>query len=279
MLTQPRLLARLSLFQKDPALFDPNETPDAKPDSEQAAFINDLKARRKFFGGAAYEASRTDEEKEAFQFALTETMDLWYSHQGTTVYMLTILPEGTLRTVGYDDSGWTTYERHSAEQIKKVWLRYAPWKLVLDLGAGEDAYEQAKGRNWPMDPDGFDVLVETKSFTNGADKEAVKKLFRKMSIGQLSGVTKLDFQGMSPPLVSDAAQLGRCLSLCKCLAVCSLNAVELTDEGGTTLFSILNTSASVPVKVLLLMHNKLGARAAIEIAAFLRASSQLEVLR
>ena len=53
--------------------------------------------------------------------------------------MLTKLPEGSERKVGYDDSGWTTYERCSAEQIKKVYLYDAKWKLVLDLGAGEGA--------------------------------------------------------------------------------------------------------------------------------------------
>eukprot|EP00966_Prymnesium_polylepis_P060846 1411252-Prymnesium_polylepis.1 len=46
-------------------------------------------------------------------------MDLWYAHQGTTVYMLTKLPEGSERKVGNEESGWTTYERCSAEQIKK----------------------------------------------------------------------------------------------------------------------------------------------------------------
>ena len=51
--------------------------------------------------------------------------------------MLTQLPEGTERTMpGYDGSGWPTYERRSAEQIKKFYLCEAKWKLVLDLGVG-----------------------------------------------------------------------------------------------------------------------------------------------
>ena len=61
--------------------------------------------------------------------------------------MLTKLPEGSERKVGYEDSGWTTYERCSAEQIKKVYLFHAKWKLVLDLGAGENA---ARQRRWPI---------------------------------------------------------------------------------------------------------------------------------
>ncbi len=47
--------------------------------------------------------------------------------------LLTTLPEGCARQVGYGDSGWTTYERCSAEQIKKFFLYYAKWKLVPAL--------------------------------------------------------------------------------------------------------------------------------------------------
>eukprot|EP00966_Prymnesium_polylepis_P041101 953838-Prymnesium_polylepis.1 len=66
-----------SIHQKDPALFDPSETPEAKPEGpEREAFVADLKAGRRFYGGAAYEASRSEEEKAAFRYALHETMDL-----------------------------------------------------------------------------------------------------------------------------------------------------------------------------------------------------------
>ena len=75
--------------------------------------------------------------------ALHETMDLWYAHQGTTVLLVTKLPEGSSRRVGYDDSGWTTYERCSAEQIKKFFMigGKCTWKLVLDLGVSEGEAE------------------------------------------------------------------------------------------------------------------------------------------
>merc|ERR1712110_45695 len=86
-----------AIHQKDPALFDETETPDAKPEAEREAFLEDLKAGRRFFGGDKYENSRSPQEKEAFRYALHKTMDLWYALQGTTVYMLTQLPEGTMR--------------------------------------------------------------------------------------------------------------------------------------------------------------------------------------
>ena len=221
-----------SLSQKDPSLW----TPACKKATSLTPAEEEERQR--------YEASRNPEENEGFRYALHETMDLWYAHQGTVVYMLTELPEGTTREVGYADSGWTTYERRSAEQIKKVYLYEAEWKLVLDLGAsGAEAAE--KSRNWPLDPDGFDAIIETKKFTNGADKEAVKQLFRKMSVNQLGGIKELDFTGISPPTIQDAEQLGRCLNLCKNLDKCDLNGVGLTAETCKALFSTLTNEARV----------------------------------
>jgi hypothetical protein len=182
----------------------------------------------------AYESSRSEEETKGFRYALHETMDLWYAHQGTTVYMLTELPEGSTRKTKYADSGWTTYERCSAEQIKKFYLEYAKWKLVLDLGASRDA---AAARGWPIGPDDFDMLIESKTFTNGADRVAVKALFRKMSINQLGGITALDFDGMSPPSVEGARRLGGCLNLCGNLNHLDLGRVGMSDEACKALFS------------------------------------------
>ena len=67
-----------SLYQKDPALFDKSQTPEAQPTAEaKAAFEQALKDGAAFYGGEAYEASRSEEEKAAFRHALHETMDLW----------------------------------------------------------------------------------------------------------------------------------------------------------------------------------------------------------
>tara|TARA_B110000046_G_C12935229_1_gene373283 strand:- start:161 stop:793 length:633 start_codon:yes stop_codon:yes gene_type:complete len=191
-----------------------------------------------------YEASRSKEEKEAFGYALNETMDLWYAHQGTTVYMLTKLPKDSTRTVGYLESGWTTYERCSAEQIKKVYLYDAKWKLVLDLGVAEGD-DPSKQRNWPVGPDDFDELIASKTFTNGADKGAVKELFRKMSIGQLGGIKMLDFTGIAPPTVSQAKALGRCLNLCKNLELLDLNSVRIGADACRALFAALTAEAQI----------------------------------
>ena len=234
--------AQASIYQKDPSKFQVTETPEAKTGAERTAFEAQLKDKKAFYGGKEYEMSRSEKEKESFTKALHETMDLWYAHQGTTVYMLTKLPEGSTRKIGYDGSGWTTYERRSAEQIKKVYLYDAGWKLVLDLGVseGEDA---AKARNWPIGPDDFDKLIKSKKFTNGADQGAVMALFRKMSINQLGGIKMLDFTGISKPTVQDVEQLGRCLNLCRNLDLLDLNGVGLTAETAKALFSTLTNDA------------------------------------
>ena len=87
--------AGASLYQKDPALWTPAcMKAECDRTHTEAADV------------ARYEASRTDQQKESFGYALEETMDLWYAHQGTTVYMLTKLPEGSERSIGYSDSGW-----------------------------------------------------------------------------------------------------------------------------------------------------------------------------
>ena len=201
------------------------------------------------------DGKRTPFEQEGFRFALHETMDLWYAHQGTTVYMLTQLPEGSTRKVGYVDSGWTTYERCSAEQIKKFFLFDAQWKLVLDLGAEGDA---AKARNWPVGPNDFDAMIDSKIFTNGADKDAVKALFRKMSINQLGGIETLDFDGMSCPSVEDARRLSGCLNFCLNLKRLDLCRVQLSDEAFKVMFSTLSSGALASLKTLNLYGNQIG---------------------
>ena len=154
-----------------------------------------------------------------------------------------------------------------------MYLYEAKWKLVLDLGEGADA---EKSRNWPLDPDGFDALIETKTFTNGADKDAVKELYRKMSVDQLGSIEMLDFTGIATPTIKDMGQLGRCLNLCKALKKCDLNNVGLTDETCEALLSTLTNEAHV--EELILAQNSLAVEAARSVAAYVRVSGSLTKL-
>ena len=169
--------------------------------------------------------------------------------------MLTQLPSASARKCGYKDSGWTTYESCSAELVKKVFLWDAKWKLVLDLGvsggegAGEDAGERAaKQRRWPYGPDAFDALIADKKFTNGADTEIVKQLYRTMSTAQLRGITKLDFTGIAPPTVEDGRRLGTCLDLCKSLEVLDLRNVGMSPEACAAMLSAMTLKTPMEIR-------------------------------
>jgi hypothetical protein len=242
--------AQLSIYQMDPQLWRPFITGPAKKEEAEQSPEERVQTR-------AYRDSRTEEQQSDFRWALHQTMDLWYAHQGTqgtVVYMLTKLPEGATRKVGYHDSGWTTYERCSAEQIKKFWLHPASWKLVLDLGVADSA----KARSWPVGPDDFDELIKTREFTNGSDRDAVKALYRKMSIGQLGSVKKLDFDGMSPPTMDDARRLGGCLNLCVRLKSLDVRGIGMSDEACTWMSSVLAKGAMANLTLLNLNRNQIG---------------------
>ena len=90
-----------SLFQRDPTLFEASETPEAKEEGEERdAFIAALKAKTAFYGGEAYDKSRSEAEGRPFKAAL-DNMEVWYAHAGTTVVLLTETPEGS-SAVPYD---------------------------------------------------------------------------------------------------------------------------------------------------------------------------------
>ncbi|CAK0825261.1 unnamed protein product [Prorocentrum cordatum] len=242
---------------------------------------------------AGWDAFRTPDEKAAFGHALRQTMDLWYAHQGTTVFLLTQHPRerGSQRPTGYDESGWPTYERCSAEQIKNFNRKDAEWDAVLDLGSGGGA--QASGRRWPVGPDDFDSMIETRSFKNGSDRDAVKGLFWKMSVAQLGSVRELDFLGMPRPEPADMARLGRCLLLCA-----SLQQLDLSSLGGRCLSDTANPGLPPPclrelaaplaaaprsplpaLRELCLNDNCAGDAGAVALAGALPAAPALQVLR
>ena len=116
----------------------------------------------------------------------------------------------------------------------------------MDLGAG---IEVKAVRGWPVGPDDFDEQVDNKTFTNGADKETVKKLYRKMSVKQLGGIKELDFDGMQPPSLKDAQQLGGCLNLCTNLDILDLRRCGLTHDTIQAMVSMLKDK-TVHVKTL-----------------------------
>ena len=244
----------MSLHQRDPSLWSSFMTrPENKLNATQLA------KKRK------YEDSRTDEEVESIRWALSKSMDLWYAHAGTSVFMLTEMPARFNRSrPSYDESGWTTYERCCTELVKENELDYAGWRLVHELdtsGAQKGRRKSCKtlggGRRWPIGPDDFDKIIEFKTFTNGADRDSVRELYRQLSTELLGCTLMLDFGNMQSPSEEDAARLGKCLNLCDHLETLDLHSVAMSDGASVALFKQLKDNALPRVKEIALNDNEI----------------------
>ena len=87
-------------------------------------------------------------------------------------------------------------------------------------------------------------MIDSKTFTNGSDKDAVKALFRKMSINQLGGIEELIMHGMKPPTIEDARRFGGCLNLFATMSNQSgCASCGMSDEACKVMFSTLSSGA------------------------------------
>ena len=85
-----------ALPQKDPSLFDHAETEEAKAEgAEREAFLADLAAKRKFFGGEAYEKSRPAPDTAIFEQGLKLMGKLYGSMWHTTVIQHKTIPNAS----------------------------------------------------------------------------------------------------------------------------------------------------------------------------------------
>ena len=271
-----------SLFQKDPDLFDPKETPDAKSGAERDRFNLELQEGTKHYGGEPYYESRSMEDCKRMHRALDDTMDLWYGHAGTTVVLLTELPQKVPEdfdvTRTYESRGWTTFERCSAELGKKT---TSQWRLVIDA----KYVRRGATRRLPTTPSMMEKLLETRSFTNGADNAKVFKLYKKTATAILGGIKTLNFSGMQFE-TTDArleedwrspARLALALGLCDGLERLSLAATGLTDDHLVALEAHLPPESLPRMKELLLALNPIGATGVQSIGAILTAGCAPEL--
>merc|ERR1711972_675698 len=120
---------------------------------------------------------RTQQQQASFNRALFETMDMWYSHQMTIVYLVTTLPAKYANTIReYGARGWPFFESCSAELVKpkQVWQGSNSflWEMVVDLSKiGRTT------RSVPVTCRRFSALIRDKEFTNGSDTDKVAALY------------------------------------------------------------------------------------------------------
>ena len=227
------------VHQKDPWLFDASETPDAQPTAAaRQAFEEDVSARRKFFGGEAYEKSRHTKELAAFKSALSR-MQIWYASAMTTVVLIRAKREGSM-ALPYDARGWCTFER-SCSMLTKKGVHYQMWPSVIDTSCPDGKGARAA----PHTPAQMKALLVDRTFTNGADRDIVLALYEHTANATIGGAERLSFAGLG----WDDAQLAvLCEWLPRCMGLKQLGLYnnELTDEGLVMLAAVISREGVLP---------------------------------
>ena len=239
-----------SLFQRDPTLFEASETPEAKEEGEERdAFIAALKAKTAFYGGEAYDKSRSEAEGRPFKAAL-DNMEVWYAHAGTTVVLLTETPEGS-SAVPYDRRGWPTFES-SVAMLIKPYLGRGTCPSLIDVSLRASVCK----RFAPRTPDGMHKLLMEKKFTNGADREVVVKLYTNVAERCIYPAEILDYDGFR---FGDEEMKVLCEWFPKCEMVETLYLVNnaFTVMGWDLLAEVVGREGAMPkLKKITAIYNK-----------------------
>lgn len=164
---------------------------------------------------------RTAVEHEAFREALG-SMELWYAHQLTSCFLLRGSGEGTSR--GYDQRGWCAYESTVASILKMRWPTL--WDPIFVVGA----CDEVAVRQPPPSAESFAELLETKEFTNGADRAVVVGMYATTLARALGEARQLVYVrcGWGD---AELAVLATTLHLCTQLRVLSLGHNRIGDAG------------------------------------------------
>ena len=256
-----------SLCQKDPVLFDDMETPNAQPTEEaRNAFLEDLRVGRKYFGGKAYQKSRSGPAQACFNSALCR-MEVWYASSLTTVLLMTA-QRAESSTLAYQLRGWTNFERACA-MLAKAGVSRGFWPTLIDASRTDSTCK----RFAPLTPDLMSALLADKHFTNGADREFVLQLYVRTANVVIGSAEELRFDGLG----WDDAQLA---VLCEWLPQCTsirelaLYRNKLTDEGLKTLVKAMEMNCVLQkLEALYLWGNMITASGSAVLAHALEAGA------
>ena len=192
--------------------------------------------------------SRTEAETAVFKDAL-KNINLWYAHSATITWMLTFLPEGAMRT-DYGSSGWTFFEfcvgallSHSCKLLRidagvREQLLGGYWDQDRDgypphpgdyLQLSLDTMDTQRGP--PLAPDRFNELVDEKTFTNGADADAiVKPKYLKTFNAVIVDAEELNYSGLGFDTEKARGVLAVVRTHCKRGTLKRLNLSESSPE-------------------------------------------------
>ena len=192
---------------------------------------------------------REPAEQVAYDIALND-LELWYAHQLTTVFLLTLSAPPT--RADYYHSGWTTYESIVARILKK--RRGDLWDPIIDVGEPNSTRHLQP----PIHVDEFRDLVRVLVFTNGADRGIVFKLYIRTLRHTLQCASALHYEGCGwqPP---EMKQLAKVLPMCVHLRTLKLSNNSLGQEGFNVLARTVGLQQCLPnLRVLDLGGNDLS---------------------
>lgn len=209
------------------------------------------------------EPGRTATEQALFERALG-SLDAVYAHRGAATFLTTALPSGSGEQRQYAVRGWPTFERSESELVKPSGhaldlggfslervaeaCECKPFGVLGEWADGpgylKSCYKLAKQASYvspgtpgalgalvggtrrpPVHPDAFDRRMGTLQFTNGADRETVKALYRKTAATILASTPQLDYSRLNWQ-ADDWAMLGDVLPLCSSLETIRMGRMQ-----------------------------------------------------
>lgn len=131
----------------------------------------------------------------------------------------------------YSGRGWPSFERRSSQLIKRIKsFGSSGWTMCVDsamVGEGKGG-DVGGSRQVPYSPVHFAELLETKTFTNGADKAIVSKLYARVASAVLASTKELNWDYI-PCAAGEGVRLGATLALCHHVERLSMKVMGLTD--------------------------------------------------
>jgi len=174
---------------------------------------------------------RSDEEAAKYKRAL-HSVDLWYAHWLTEVWLLTKVPDGV---APFDARGWTSFERAVSSML-------TPGESVLDLGRLREGWKnwgqvvqdcQAKRRPPPF-PDAFTAELLCKKFSVKGDRDFVAGKYRETFHQVMRSARELCYADAGWR-DREVEQLAEVLPICGSLRELELHGNEVTGDGATAL--------------------------------------------
>lgn len=219
---------------------------------------------------------RSETQERIFKQSL-RSINLWYAHKLTTVYLVT---GGEADGLTYHNKGWTSFE-YLLSMLTKVsnTSELKDWPMVLDLGQSDPAEDLR--RLPPAEPLAFMAghSYGARVYTNGADRDdIVAPKFKQTIVEVMYGVRELNFNTANWGNAG-ARKLAAVLPLCQSLEKLLLEWNGIGDEGAISIAHALK-NVTAPLRTLVLSNNPIeqAGRAALQDAKQCYESATLTIV-